>query len=167
MNRELPQPLQVRDLPRHLKFYRYQWVGLPLLLLMPVLALLGVFGETWDHVEDAGAELTLRVEYPTRYRYKQINTVQVFVQNTASSTLDTVVVAFDPAYIRRFSTLMFIPSPKQPFEIELLDVKPGETRLVWVELQGEQYGRHQGTIEAYRPASLDTARVVVNTLIFP
>jgi hypothetical protein len=62
---------------------------------------------------------------------------------------------------------MFIPSPKQPFEIEFHDMKPGEVRLVWVELQGEHYGYHRGTIETYQPGSLDTARVAISTFIYP
>jgi hypothetical protein len=137
------------------------------MFLIPVLALLGVFGETWSRTEAASAALALRVEYPTRYRYKQINTVEVFAENVSRATLDTVVVAFDPAYVRRFSTVMFIPSPRVPFEVELLDVKPGEVRRVWAELQGEQYGRHRGRIEAYQQGSRDTVRVLVHTLIYP
>lgn len=167
MSQELPPALRVPEQPRRLRFYRFQWVGLPLVFLVPVLALLGVFGESWGHADAASTELSLRVEYPTRYRYKQTHTVEVFVENVSGGPLDTVVVAFDPTYVRRFSTLTFIPSPKEPFEVELLDVKPGEVRLVRAELQGEHYGRHRGTVEVYRPGSLDTARVSVSTLIYP
>jgi hypothetical protein len=137
------------------------------MLLIPVLALFGVFGETWERADDANAVLRLHVEYPTRYRYKQINTMEVSLENVSDSPIDTVVVSFDPAYVRHFSTLTFIPSPTEPFEVELLDVAPGETRLVWAELQGERYGRHRGAIDAYQAGSLDTARVSVSTLILP
>lgn len=167
MPRELPPALQVPDQPRRLRFYRFQWVGLPLLFLLPILALLGVFGETRGSADDMGAEIALRVEYPTRYRYKQIHPVEVAVENTSARTLDTVVVAFDPAYVRRFSTPAFIPSPTEPFEVELLDVRPGEVRRVWAELQGEHYGRHRGTIEAYQAGGTDTTSVSVSTFIFP
>jgi hypothetical protein len=167
MSRDLPPALQVDGQPRRLKLHRFQWIALPFLFLVPVLALLGVFGETWSRTDDTSAELALRVEYATRYRYKQINTVETFVQNVSSRSLDTVVVAFDPEYVRRFSTLVFIPSPVEPFEIELLDVKPGEIRHVWAELQGERYGRHRGTVEAYRRGSQDTARVFLSTTIYP
>lgn len=167
MSQELPPNLQVSEQPRRLKLHRFQWVGLPLMFLIPVLALFGVFGEAWDRLDDVSAELALRVEYPTRYRYKQINTLEVSVENISGSPLHTVVVAFDPAYVRRFSTLMFIPSPTEPFVVEFLDMAPGETRRVWAEFQGERYGRHRGTIEAYHVGSQDTARVSVNTLIYP
>ena len=167
LNRDLPPHLEMPDHPRRLKLHGFQWVGIPLMFLIPALALFSVFGESWDQTEDASPDLTLRVEYPTRYRYKEINTIQVFVENISGSALDTIIVAFDPAYVSRFSTLMFIPSPKEPFEIELLDVNPGEVRRVWAEFQGEHYGRHQGTIAAYRSGSTDTATVFVSTLIFP
>lgn len=167
MDRELPPALQVTEQPRRLELHRYQWVGLPLMLLIPVLALFGVFGETWGRADDVSADLALRVEYPTRYRYKQINALEVFVENVSGGPLDTVVVAFDPAYVLRFSTPTFIPAPEVPYEVELLDVQPGEVRLVVAELQGERYGRHRGAVEAYRPGSSDTARVAVSTIIFP
>lgn len=167
MSTELPAELQIRDQPRRLKLYTAQWIGLPLIFLVPILALLGVFGESREVVEGRSDELRMTVEYPTLYRYKQIDRVQVLVTNESNTTLDTVVVAFDPAYVSRFSTLMFIPSAKVPFDVELLDVGPGQTRRVWAELQGEAYGRHRGTIEAYRQGGLDTARVFVSTVIFP
>ena len=167
MPTELPPDLQPPSKPRHLTFHRFQWIALPLMLLIPVLALLGVFGESSDQVRDETGELSLYVDYPTRYRYKQINTVEVFVRNRTPETIDTVLVALDASYAERFSTLMFIPAATEPFEVELLDVAPQETRRVWVEIQGEHYGRHRGDLKAYRPGAVDTARVSLSTFIFP
>jgi hypothetical protein len=164
---ELPAELQIRDHPRRFKLHAAQWVGIPLIFVVPILALLGVFGESREVVVGQSDELGITVEYPTRYRYKQIDRVQVLVENESNMALDTVVVAFDPAYVSRFSTLMFIPSAREPFDVELLDVRAGETRRVWAELQGEAYGLHRGTIEAYTPGSRDTASVFVSTIIFP
>ncbi len=167
MSGELPPVLKIPDQPRHLKLYRFQWVGIPLIVLMPILALFGVFGLTAQHVEDATPDLVLRVDYPARFRHKQTTRLVALVENTSPRTLDTLVVAFDPEYVRRFSELIFIPAPTEPFEMEFLDVKPGETRLVWAELHGERYGRHRGTIDAYAVGGPDTARVTVSSLIFP
>ena len=167
MEGTLPDPLRAPDAPRRFRFHGYQWVGLPLLFLVPVLAVLGVFGETWDRAEATGAGLALEVEYADRYRYKQINTVEAWVENRTGARLDTVVVAFDEAYVRRFSTLMFIPSPTVPFEVELYDLAPGERRLVWAELQAERYGRHAGALRAYVPGRSDTVSVTLSTFVFP
>jgi hypothetical protein len=159
--------MQVPDQPRNLRLHPYQWVGLPLIILVPLLALLNIFGETRDYAEDTASEIALRVEYPSRYRFKQLESVHVLVENVSATYVDTLVVAFDPEYVRQFSTPTFIPTPTEPFEIEILAVEPGEIRRVWAELQGEQYGRHDGTIEAYRQGSLDTARVFLSTFVFP
>lgn len=167
MSTELPEDLLVPDQPRSLRLHPFQWVGIPLIFLIPVLALFNVFGETRDYAEEAGSEIALRVEYPTRYRYKQIESVHVEVENVSLARIDTIVVSFEPAYVRRFSTPNFIPAPTEPFEVEIYRVEPGTRRQVWAELQGERYGRHHGTIEAYRSGSQDTARVRVSTIIFP
>ena len=167
MSTELPSELRIRDQPRRFKLHAVQWIGLPIIFGVPILALLGVFGESRVQVEGQGEELAISVEYATRYRYKQIEKMQVFVRNRSDATIDTAVVAFDPEYAQHFSTLMFIPSAREPFIVELLDLGPGEERRVWAEFQGEGYGRHRGSIEAYRPGSRDTARVVVHTLIYP
>lgn len=164
---EPPPPLRVPDAPRAFRLHRYQWVGIPLLFLVPVLALLGVFGETWERAEADSTDLALEVRYADRYRYKMINAVEAWVENRSGTRLDTVVVAFEEAYVGQFSTLTFIPAPTEPFEVELYGVAPGERRLVWAELQAERYGRHTGTLRAYAVGRADTASVVFSTLVFP
>ena len=167
VSREPPPALGGRDHSRRVRLQGPQWVGIPLLFAVPLLALLGVFGESFTSAEAAGSDVALRVEYSTRYRYKQINAVQVRVDNVAGEPLDTVVVAFDPRYVRQFSTLMFIPAPQAPFEIVFTDFEAGGSRTVWAELQGEKYGTHRGTLQAYRTGGADTARVTLRTLILP
>lgn len=160
-------PRMTPEHTRRVRLHALQWAGIPLLLAVPVLALLGVFGESFASEEAVGSELALRAEYSTRYRYKQINAVQVSVENVAEVTLDTVVVSFDPAYVRQFSTLVFIPAPQVPFEVRFTQLEPGMSRIAWAELQGEKYGMHRGTLEAYSPGRADTTRVTLRTLILP
>lgn len=167
MKTELPPDLRAPEEPRRFRLHRFQWIGMPLILLVPLLALFGLFGETRDHVEEVGSELAVDVEYATRYRYKQINWVETVVENRADSLLDTVVVDFDPAYVSRFSTYQFIPSPTEAFRVELVGMKPRERRIVWAELQAEQYGRHEGTLDVYRKGGGDTVRVQLSTFIYP
>ncbi len=166
MRHELPPDLQIPDQPRRLLLHRYQW-GLPLLVAVPMLALIGLFGETWSRTADETAELTLEVEYASRYRYTLNNAVEVAVANRSDRALDTVVVSFAPEFMRQFSTVSFIPSATRAFEVELLELKPGETRFVWAELRGERYWKHRGSIQAYRAGGVDTARVEITSLVFP
>ena len=51
------------------------------MILVPVLALFGMFGETVDSMSAANAQLEMRVEYPTRFRYKMIDSITVSLHN--------------------------------------------------------------------------------------
>lgn len=167
MSNELPPHLEIPDQPRHLRFYRFQWVGLPILFAVPLLALFGVFGDSRAQGEDSTAELRLHVEYATRYRYKQVRDIRVTLENVSRADLDSVVVRFDAGYILGFSVAAMLPEPDRPFDVDILDLRPGETRLIRVELEGHTYGRQEGTITASRPGSPEVLRVPIRTFIYP
>lgn len=160
----LPDPPGPPEAPRHVRLYRFQWIGLPLLAIVPILALAGAFGESWRVEEATSASLDATVHYPSRYRYKQLNSIEVWVTNRGAAAVDTLTVALDSALANRFSTVRAIPSFREPWEVELTDVLPGETRLVVIELQGERYGRHVGDLELM---GLDTVAVPLSIRIFP
>lgn len=162
---DAPRPPQAPDMPRSFRMSRAQWFMIPILLLIPLLALAGVFGEGWQTATDTDNALALRVEFPERYSYKMVNTIRVEVTNQSEQMIDTVSVAFDPTYIARYSGVVFTPSVDRAYQITLTDVGPRDTRLVTTELQAEQYGRHGGWIRA--TAGADTARVEIHTIIFP
>lgn len=166
----VPQPPPVE---KRWAFTRAQKIGVPLIMLLPLLALLGVFGESFETVSDRGETLALEVNYPTRYRYKMLNSLVVTVENIAPQTVPTVTVAFDEAYISQFSTVTFTPSIAEiagdAYYVQLKEVKAGEVRRIVVELQGEKYWWHEGTI-AVMPGGTDAATdvaVEVRTLIYP
>lgn len=161
-----PQPPPPPEIDRRFRLYPWQWVGLPILVLIPVLALFGVFGHTRGAARAMTSALELDIQYSTRYRFKEIQPMYVRVRNRSDRTLDTVTVAFDTAYVARFSTVTFRPDISRSFEVELTDLRPGEVRLVAVELQGEMYWRHQGLVSSWH-AGGDTASARVSTFIFP
>lgn len=167
MSHPIPEELQIADQPRRFRLYPFQWVGIPLIMLVPLIAIFGLFGETFTEVRTSGADLDLRVAYADRYRYKQINTFEIHVTNRTGSGLDTVLVRVDRAFVRRFSTIVTIPTPTIPFEFELTNVRPGEERLVWMEMQGEQYGRHEGSVTAVVAGDTDSVQVQLATTIYP
>lgn len=167
MRSELPAHLRAPEVPRRFRLHLYQWLGLPLLFLVPVLALFGTFGETERRVEAASEVLGLEVRYADRLRHKQTNAVEVRIENRSGTPLDTVVVSFDESYVTPFSVLAFVPSAAKPFEVELYGVAPGERRLVWVELQAEHYGRHAGALRVHGGGHGDTATIGLSTFVFP
>jgi hypothetical protein len=160
----MPEPPSPPDVPRRVRLYRYQWIGVGLLLIMPVLAMTGFFDETWRATEAAGAEFQLAVRYPDRFRYKQLKSMQVRVRNTSTARLDTVTIALDTALANGFSTVRAVPAFSRAYEAELTGIEPGESRLLILELQGETYGGHRGWIRASRA---DTVGLLVSITVFP
>lgn len=157
-----PGPPQHR--PR-IKIYRFQLIGLPFLAALPILALLGVFGERWDAVAASDGSLAATVHYPTALRYKMIDEIEMLVSNRGGAVIDTVTVALDTAYASRFSTINAVPQFTRPFEIGLAQIQPGESRRVRIEIQGERYWSHSGEL-TFRSAT-DTVRIHLTTMVFP
>ncbi len=169
-NNDQPHPPDPRTIAKKWQFYRMQWVGIPLILLIPVLALLGVFGESEQKVDVANNTFSVHINYPTRYRYKMINNIEVSLENISNQTMPTVTVSLNADYVNRFSTITFHPSltsvKNGQYEVELTEVRTGETRLVTIELQGEAYFQHEGVVSV-TAAAVPTLRVPIQTFIFP
>jgi len=164
---ELPKPPQV---VRKVRLYAFQYVGLPLLLSIPVLALLGVFGHGPVTTQQANTGLALTVEYLPRCRYKLIDTMMVSVQNQTDTALPSVLVSFSRAYVDQFSNLSFSPAAAritdQAYEVQLRDLLPAETQVVALELKCEQYGHHTGHITA-EAEGMAAVSVEIQTFTFP
>lgn len=158
----LPAPPEI---PRRITFTRKQWIGLPLIMLVPILTVLGVFGEHRAEVRASGASLSLVVRYPDRFRYRQVQQLDISVRNASPRRIDTLRVSLDTGYISRFSSVRIVPAPHSAFVVDLTSVAAGETRLVTAELWGEQYGRHRGRVIA--SAGSDSEIVDLNTFVFP
>lgn len=157
-----PAPPQTR---RRIAFTGKQRIGIPILALIPVLALLGVFGERSTTADARSASLAVSVQYPVRFRYRQTEALQIVVRNISPRVIDTIEVSIDTAYLTRFTGVHLTPEPKAAFTVQLTGVKPGEQCLVASELQGERYGRHHGRIIVSTPN--DSIVVSLRTLVFP
>jgi hypothetical protein len=159
---ELPQPPSI--VPKiHLSWK--QRLGVPVLLAIPILALFGIFGERTAATHVTTSSLDMVVSYPSRLHYRQVQSLQVSIRNLSARVLDTVSVVFDTAYVSRFTGVKFEPPAESPYTVDLTSVKPGESRLVSIELWGQDYGRHRATIVA-RTGS-DSAMVRFTTIVFP
>jgi hypothetical protein len=161
----LPDPPGPPDHHGRIRLYRFQRLGLPILAAIPILALLGLFGERWNSVQARDGALDVSVRYPTAFRYKMIDEIEVYVTNRGSGIIDTVTVALDTAYATMFSTINAVPPFTGPFEVSLPQLASGESRRVRIEIQAERYWTHTGELSV-RSAS-DTARVTLETTVFP
>jgi hypothetical protein len=159
------KPAEPPRISQRISLTRKQWIGLPLIVGVPLLALLGVFGEHRRELRSASASISLVVRYPDRFRYRQLQSLDIVVRNSSTQTIDTLLVSLDTSYISRFSSVRIVPAPRSAFVIALAHVAPAESRLIAAELWGEQYGRHRGRIVASN--GTDSVAVEVRTLVFP
>jgi hypothetical protein len=163
---DLGDPPEVPEVPRRVRLYPAQWIGIPFLMVVPVLAALGVFGEVRSQVETSDGTFRLHVDHPARMRMGQRSGVAVRVENLTASALDTVTVYLDPDYFTRFVDVLFTPEPRDRFQSEIVGLPPGETSLVHVELVGWKAWRHSGWIAA-RAGEREAVELPIRTLVFP
>jgi hypothetical protein len=158
-------PITPPQTRRRIAFTRKQRIGIPILALIPLLALFGVFGERSTTIEARSASLTVSVRYPVRFRYRQTEPLEIVVRNLSPTVIDTIEVSLDTAYVTRFASVRITPEPRTAFTVPLVGVKPGEQRLVAAELQGERYGRQHGRLVVSTPN--DSTVLSLRTLVFP
>jgi hypothetical protein len=157
-------PRAPTDTP-HIRLTGKQKVGLPLLALIPILAMLGVFGNSTNTIAVASPAVGIAVTYPERMRYRQTEPLEISVVNRGARTLDSVLVLVDTSYLSRFIGVHGNPAPTMDFAIPLYSVQPGESRLISIELTGDRYWRHPGTVIVATGAERTT--VTLSTLVFP
>ena len=157
---------QAPEIERRIRIPRWRAIGVLVILAVPAMALAGVFGESWDRAAATGPNVAVQVEFPTRYRYKMLNSINTSITNRSARPIDTITVRLDSSYALRFSTVVFTPAAERAYEVPLTDVAPGETRLVVIEIQGERYGRHRGRMHI-QSTNGDTLAIPISTVIFP
>ncbi len=166
-----PETMEASEPPRAPKFRRRialtrkQRFGLPIIVLVPILALLGIFGERQVDTTARSATVAMAVRYPERFRYRQTQSLEIRVTNLAPKDIDTVHVWLDSAYVTRFVNVRIEPAPRTAFAVDLVRVRPNESRLITVELVADRYGRQRGRVGA--STRTDSIAVSLSTLVFP
>ncbi len=147
-----------------------QLAGLGLLLAVPVLASLGVFGATDETVSARLGNLEVTVVHPGRTRYMTTQALDVAVANTGREAVAAVDVGIDRTYVAAFSDARFVPDVRrvdaEDYRVDLGELPPGATRHLRVWLQADAYGRHTGAVSI----SADGRRLAplpIATLILP
>lgn len=142
-----------------------QWIGLPLLTLVPILALFGVFGDRQQTMTVVSPSLGITITYPERMRYRQSELLEISVVNRGQRLLDTVLVSVDTSYLSRFIDVRSNPPATADFSVPMFAVHPGESRLLSVALTGNRYWRHRAIVSAATGSERTT--VAFSTLVFP
>jgi hypothetical protein len=161
-----PHPPQPPDQPSRLRLSRSQWVGLPLMALVPVLALAGAFGERRERRQEAHGALLVAAHLPTRLRYRQRMTLDVSVTNRGGTSLDDVRIRVDSAYLDRFSGVSLSPSVSPDGGVAFGSLAARQSVRLSVTLEGDRAGAIRGTA-LVTDAEGDSVRVPLSSIVFP
>lgn len=147
-----PQPPQPPPFERRIMLPALQLIGIPLLMLLPILAVAGVFGSSMTTESAANDALALRVESPIRTRYNLPDRLHIEVTNLASSQPVTVTVEFSRAYVDAFADVSFFPDVQEVtpevYRVALPEIAAGEARVIDVEARADKYWQHIGQVTA-------------------
>jgi hypothetical protein len=158
---EQPPPIHPR-----IRMRRGELIGMCVIALIPVLAVVGVFGPELGHARHTSGALQLDVRYPSLTRHQLRETLEARVANLSGETLPHITLTFDPSYIIGFSSVSFVPPADRAYAVELRDLQPRESRLVTVELEAERYGWHRGQVAA-SDGTGHVLAAMISTLTFP
>lgn len=166
---EKPEPPKPPEIKHKIAFYPHQVIGMIVVIVIPLLALFGMFGTTQGKESASSETLSFEIEYPERFRYKTIDPLKVSVENI-SNKAQTVTIALDKGYLSKFSNVTFSPEPQEithsEYVFELGEVRPGEKRVISGEIQSERFGRFSGTARA-SAGTVAPAEITLTTISYP
>jgi hypothetical protein len=164
-----PKPPQPPEVRRRVAFHRYQIVGMPLIVLLPVLGAFGVFDNHRAVARAESGQLELRVVYYRQIRKPVLKPMLIVATNRSPGILDRLVVTLDRAAVESEESVQMIPQPKEAdekrYRFEFESVPPGESRTVEIEVGAGTPGTRQGMVEA-RTGS-DRVSIEFQTFAFP
>lgn len=164
------EPPKAPDIPRQWKFHNYQYIAIPLMLLIPLLALLGVLGETSTTVEAENEGLIVRVHYPDRAHYEAYNHIEVTIRNESGADVSGVVVDFDRSLLDHFSQLSINPSLSEitetAYRVELDDIETGGERVITLDYQPDMNGSHDSWVRLTADG-IEPVQANISMFVFP
>ncbi|HEY2027096.1 MAG TPA: hypothetical protein VGG78_08810 [Gemmatimonadaceae bacterium] len=160
------RPPQPPDIAPRLRLSVAQRIGIPLIALIPVLALLRVFGESRATWVDQRGPLLATAHGPARLRYRQRMTLDVSVANRSSATVNDVRVRIDSSYLDRFTGVSLSPHASPDGWVYFGSLPPAASVQLTVALQGDRTGAIRGAA-VVTDAQGDTARLPLKSTVFP
>lgn len=145
MSSQPAQPPQPPELPKRFRLHPHQMWGLPLIMLLPILAISGALEDHTRIASHRTASLEWTVEYPSQFKFKQSHYLKLKARNISDSKLDTVIVGLDSAYLAKFTQITILPEPENGHSVIFTDLAAGEKREVLVDIEAKHYGTQRGT----------------------
>lgn len=172
MTAPLPLPPHPPRYRREVRLGALEWIGIPALALLPVLALSGALGPSSARmVVQAPDALWMDVSHPSRLRHLGTGELVVSVTNTGAKGTQALAIGFDEDYLAHFSSIEALPAP-EAFRsgrawVSLPTLAPGERTSVRVRLEPNDWGQLPGWVELGRPGQRALARLDFSTLVLP
>jgi hypothetical protein len=164
------QPPQPPDFNRRFQLYPYQYIAIPLLFVIPILALLGAFGQAITSAEAANTSLAVHVKYESRMHYQLFVPIVITVTNQTDETLSDVRVYISRDYLDGFSQITLMPAAETitdtAYVIELQTLEPNETQTVTGDIRAHTTGRYMGSIRV-EATNAETVSVSLESIVFP
>lgn len=145
---KLPEPRPIR---RRVKLYRYQVWGMGLLLVLPALALAGLFQSESTQISKKG-EVSLNVSYHRILRDRTDKPLLIRAINDTGKEIEKLTLSLNRDYVSEFDEMDFNPEPahltseKVVFEFD--KVAPEDSREVTFDFQADKPGVKKGHVEA-------------------
>ena len=153
------------EIPHRIRLSRLQWAGVPLLALVPVLALAGVFDDRSAVVEREVGSLSVRAELPQGVRQNRSGIIEIDLVNQGDAPV-SAEVAISPEYLDACIEIDMTPAPHRAWTSRVDAIAPGQRAHVRLEFQGERAGLHQGVIRV-REGRGEEIRIPLRTFVFP
>ena len=167
-----PEPEPPPEFKRQILFGRGQAIGLFVLLLIPVLAVLRVLGDSKATLEARVDGLVLNAEVAKCTRYG--NPAQLKITVAAPADAQRVEVEVTTDYLERFSDIHAEPASVRMTDRSTVFAREltqdgdahGGTALVVLDLTPERYGWARGKVRVSTETG-GSAELEIKTFIFP
>lgn len=140
-------------------------LGMPLLLLVPVLALAGVFDARGEW-QASSPGLSVSANGPSRTRATLDESLDIRVRNTSDGRFEDVRVRLDPAWQESLLRVSFLRPPGMDHWVSLGSLAPGEEGRVRVDFQVERLGKLTGAVEV-EAGGVEPVRLPLEMFVFP
>lgn len=151
------------------RFYPFQLVMIPLLILIPLLALMGVFGDRVENREVQGEGVSISAHFPSMTRFDQRETLRITIHSGAAS-IPAATLRISRTYLDYFAGLSFMPTnvsiDSASYVIDLGDIPANTTHVMTLEYRAARMGMFIGSVmlETENAPLLDFE---LSTFVFP
>ncbi|MDR7152244.1 hypothetical protein J2W49_004220 [Hydrogenophaga palleronii] len=150
-------------------------IGVPVLALLPVLALFDQLGPSTARAtatsETGPGRVELSVEHPRTVRHRGQTELVVGVHNAGTQVLEGLRIGIDETYLGRFARVDMLPSAQSDasghVEVALPPLRAGERTTVRMRLEAGSWGGFGGTVQVADAERIVLVGLDISTWVLP